>query len=165
VQLTLTYLDGDLGSVPLVLKPAAGSSGSWGADSTAVSQPGQWQADLLVRRQGQDDVRSTMRFTVALGNATPPTDSLAAYPPLPSWLPLGLAAAAAFTLLSALMLMLLRTRTTQRQAPLEAEDLRGLPGGRDPLNLSDVDRAREAVGAGQARQSASRATREEEPGA
>ena len=87
VQLTLTYLDDDLGSEPLILQPSAGTTGTWEADSSALSQPGPWQADLLVRRQGQDDVRSTMRFSVvALPTGTAQSDSSATYPPVPSWL-------------------------------------------------------------------------------
>src|SRR5260370_20011704 len=62
VQLTLTFLDNDLGSEPLILQPSTGTPETWEADSSPLSQPGPWQADLLVRRQGQDDVRSTILF-------------------------------------------------------------------------------------------------------
>src|SRR6266568_1249621 len=161
VQLTLTFLDDDLGSEPLILQPSTGTPGTWEADSSALSQPGPWQADLLVRRQGQDDVRSTMRFpVVALPTGTAQTDSSAAYPPVPSWLPLGLGGAASLLLLGAVVVVLLSRRTRQQQVPLESEGLRALLRGRDSFDLADVDRAHEAVGAGQARQSAERSMRE-----
>ncbi len=164
VQLTLTYLDDDLGSEPLILQPSAGTPGTWEADSSALSQPGPWQADLLVRRQGQDDVRSTLRFPVVAPPTdtaqTAQTDSSAAYPPVPSWLPLGLGGAASLLLLGAVVVVLLSRPTRQPQVPLESEGLRALLRGRDPFDMADVDRAHEAVGAGQARQSAQRAMRE-----
>jgi mono/diheme cytochrome c family protein len=85
VQLTLTYLDGELGSQPLVLSPA-GDGGTWAADAALLSQPGRWQAQLLVRRQNQDDARSAVRFTVAgPGSAADVASSPQAdYPLLPS---------------------------------------------------------------------------------
>jgi copper transport protein len=154
VQLTLTYLDGDLGSEPLILQPTAGTSGTWEADSSALSQPGQWQADLLVRRQGQDDVRSTMRFpVVAASNVSTQTDSSAAYPPVPAWLPLALGGTAAFLVLCAVVVRPLSRRTSRRQVPLEPESFRAVLRGRDPFDLSDdLEQAHEAVGAGQAGQ-------------
>jgi hypothetical protein len=164
VQLTLTYLDGDLGSQPLILQHSWATSGTWETDSTAMSQPGQWQADLLVRRQGQDDVRSTMRFSVvALTTTSAETSASAAYPPLPSWLPLAAGGATAFAMLCALMVLLLRGRTRRRLAPLEPEDLGALLRGRDPFHGSVSDPANEPVGAGQARQPAQRSMGEEGP--
>src|SRR5262249_48806032 len=85
VQLTLTYLDGELGSQPLVLSPA-GTEATWAADGALLSQPGRWQAQLLVRRQNQDDARSAVRFPVARPGAPAGLASApqAAYPLLPS---------------------------------------------------------------------------------
>ena len=157
----MTYLDDDLGSEPLILQPSTGTPGTWEADSSALSQPGPWQADLLVRRQGQDDVRSTMRFpVVALPTGTAQTDSSAAYPPVPSWLPLGLGGAVSLLLLGAVIVVQLRRRTRRQQVPLESEGLRALLRGRDPFDVADVDRAHGAVGAGQSRRTAQRAMRE-----
>ncbi len=165
VQLTLTYLDGDLGSAPLALQPSASTSGLWESDSAALSQPGQWQADLLVRRQGQDDVRSTMRFTVvAVPSATRQPDLSGAYPPVPTWLPPALGGAAAVVILCVILLTLVSRRTTRRQTPLEPESLRAVLRGSDPIKQSDDDSRQEAVGAGQARRSAQRAMREKGSG-
>ncbi len=161
VQLTLTYLDGDLGSEPLILQPSVGTAGTWEADSSAMSQPGQWQADLLIRRQGEDDVRSTLRFPVVASQAA--NHPSAAYPPVPSWLPLALGGAASFLVLGAVVVVLLRRTTRRRQAPLEPEGLRALLRGRDPAGLAGVDRAHEAVAAGQPRQSAQSAVRGKGP--
>jgi mono/diheme cytochrome c family protein/uncharacterized membrane protein len=85
VQLTLTYLDAELGSQPLVLQPSETARATWEAESAFLSQPGQWQAELLVRRANQDDVRTAVRFTVAgPGGAAVQTAPAAAYPLLPS---------------------------------------------------------------------------------
>ena len=63
-------------------------------------------------------------------------------------------------LLGADIVVQLSRRTMRQQVPLESEGLRAPLRGRDPFDLADVDRAHEAVGAGQARQSAERAMRE-----
>jgi mono/diheme cytochrome c family protein len=85
-QLTLTYLDAEQGSQPLILPPAADKPDTWSSTAPLLSQPGQWQAEVLVRRTGQDDLRSSLRFLVAgPGGAAPPSSSASAgYPLLPS---------------------------------------------------------------------------------
>ncbi|MBV9356836.1 MAG: CopD family protein [Chloroflexi bacterium] len=87
VQLNLTFLDAELGSQPLVLQLADGSSPpTWQAETPALSQAGQWQAELLVRRTGQDDARNALRFVVTGPGAQPVASSsgVASYPLLPS---------------------------------------------------------------------------------
>jgi mono/diheme cytochrome c family protein len=87
VQLTLTFLDGELGSQPLVLAAGPGSNPpAWAADSPLLSQPGAWQAQLLIRRTGLDDARSAIRFSVAGASGAPIASAPAAgvYPLLPS---------------------------------------------------------------------------------
>src|SRR5207244_9185256 len=84
VQLNLTFLDADLGSQPVVLDPAPDKPGTWQTSTPFLSQPGQWQADLLVRRTGQDDLRGSLRFAVSGvgGGAPPPTGTATAGYPL-----------------------------------------------------------------------------------
>ena len=149
VQLTLTYLDGDLRSQPLILQPGASTSATWEAVSAALSQPGQWQADLLVRRQAQDDVRSTMRFPVVLPSAAAPTNASATYPPLPSWLMLMLGGAASIVVLVAAGAMLVVRRRRQSQTPLEPDELRELLRGRAPFDNFDADSATRPSGSHQ----------------
>jgi mono/diheme cytochrome c family protein len=85
VQLTLTYLDAELGSQPLVLQPVDGSNPpTWQADSPLLSQAGRWQAELLVRRNNQDDAVTAIRFTVAGPGAQEAEAPTAQYPLLPS---------------------------------------------------------------------------------
>ncbi len=86
VQLTLTYLEADFGSQPLILSPAQTSPFTWEAASPLLSQPGQWQVELLVRRTDQDDAQTAFRFAVAgPGGAGVEQAALAAaYPLLPS---------------------------------------------------------------------------------
>jgi hypothetical protein len=63
VQLTLGFLDAELGSQPMILQPVDGSSPPvWQGDAPLLSQPGNWQADLLVRRTGRDDLINTQQF-------------------------------------------------------------------------------------------------------
>ncbi len=85
VQLTLTYLDADVGSQPLVLEQAPTGAAVWSASSPLLSQPGAWQAELLVRRTGKDDLDTAFRFTVT-GAGAPATPRVASadYPLLPS---------------------------------------------------------------------------------
>jgi copper transport protein len=84
VQLTLTYLDSELGSQPLVL-PESSTPGTWETTSPLLSQAGTWQADLLIRRTGQDDARGSVRFLVAgPGGAPQPSVATGVYPLLPS---------------------------------------------------------------------------------
>src|SRR5229473_3781815 len=86
VQLTLTYLDAELGSQPVVLPQAPTAPDTWETTSPLLSQAGTWQAEMLVRRTGQDDARTALRFLVAgPGGAGPPLASVSgAYPLLPS---------------------------------------------------------------------------------
>ena len=85
-QLTLTYLDSELGAQPVVLDPVPEALGTWQSVTPFLSQPGQWQADLLVRRTGQDDLRGSLRFQVSgPGAAAAQTSTATAnYPLLPS---------------------------------------------------------------------------------
>ena len=86
VQLTLTYLDSQLGSQPVVLSQSSTAPDTWETTSPLLSQAGNWQAEMLVRRTGQDDARTALRFVVAgPGGAPQATASVsAAYPLLPS---------------------------------------------------------------------------------
>lgn len=86
VQLTLTYLDSELGSQPLVLPQVADGSPRWEATTALLSQAGTWQAEMLVRRAAQDDARTALRFLVAAPGGGLQTRSIAAtaYPLLPS---------------------------------------------------------------------------------
>ncbi|MBV9542855.1 MAG: CopD family protein, partial [Chloroflexi bacterium] len=86
VQLTLTYLDAQLGSQPLVLSQSSTSPDTWESTSPMLSQAGTWQAELLVRRTDQDDARSALRFLVAGPGGAPAetTTAFGAYPLLPS---------------------------------------------------------------------------------
>ena len=86
VQLTFTYLDSELGSQPLVLPQSASASDTWEVTSALLSQAGTWQAEMLVRRTGQDDARTAVRFVVAgFGGAQPPAATASSqYPLLPS---------------------------------------------------------------------------------
>jgi mono/diheme cytochrome c family protein len=86
VQLTLTYLDSQLGSQPVVLNQSSSAPDTWETTSPLLSQAGNWQAEMLVRRTGQDDARTALRFVVAgPGGAPPPTATVSGtYPLLPS---------------------------------------------------------------------------------
>jgi copper transport protein len=86
VQLTFTYLDSELGSQPVVLPQSSTAADTWETTSALLSQAGTWQAEMLVRRTGQDDSRTALRFLVAgPGGAPQPTASVSgAYPLLPS---------------------------------------------------------------------------------
>lgn len=86
VQLTLTYLDAQLGSTPLVLTESSSAPDTWESTSPLLSQAGTWQAEMLVRRTGQDDARTALRFLVAGPGGAPAQTAVAsgAYPLLPS---------------------------------------------------------------------------------
>jgi mono/diheme cytochrome c family protein len=85
VQLTTTFLDQELGSQPLVLQPADGKPGTWQGDAAVLSQAGQWQVELFVRRTAMDDARTAFRFTVVGPGGAPASSApVAAYPLLPS---------------------------------------------------------------------------------
>jgi copper transport protein len=86
VQLTLTYLDSELGSQPVVLAESSSAPDTWETTSPLLSQAGSWQAEMLVRRTGQDDARTALRFVVAApgGAAQPAPSASSAYPLLPS---------------------------------------------------------------------------------
>jgi copper transport protein len=86
VQLTLTYLDQELGSQPVVLTESSSAPDTWETTTPLLSQAGTWQAEMLVRRTGQDDARTALRFIVtAPGGAPQPSASVTgAYPLLPS---------------------------------------------------------------------------------
>ncbi len=86
VQLTLTYLDAELGSQPIVLPQSSTAPDTWELTSPSLSQAGTWQAELLVRRTAQDDARTAIRFLVASpgGTQQPTASTSGAYPLLPS---------------------------------------------------------------------------------
>jgi len=86
VQLTFTFLDAELGSQPVVLPHSTSAADTWETTSPLLSQAGTWQAEMLVRRTGQDDARTALRFLVAgPGGSGQPTSSVSgAYPLLPS---------------------------------------------------------------------------------
>jgi copper transport protein len=86
VQLTLTYLDSELGSQPVVLNQSSSAPDTWETTSPLLSQAGTWQAEMLVRRAGQDDARTALRFVVAGpgGTSQAATSVTGAYPLLPS---------------------------------------------------------------------------------
>ena len=86
VQLTLTYLDSQLGSQPVVLTQSSSSADVWETTSPLLSQAGNWQAEMLVRRTGQDDARTALRFVVAGPAGAPQTPIAvnAGYPLLPT---------------------------------------------------------------------------------
>jgi mono/diheme cytochrome c family protein len=86
VQLTLTYLDSQLGSQPVVLTQSSSAPDVWETTSPLLSQAGNWQAEMLVRRTGQDDARTALRFVVAGPGGAPQTSTAvrAGYPLLPS---------------------------------------------------------------------------------
>jgi copper transport protein len=126
VQLTLTYLDRELGSQPLVFQPTSGSMlPAWQVDSPLLSQAGDWQAELLVRRAGQDDARSALRFKViAPGSASAGPALAAVYPLLPSPLiSLAYALIAAGGGLALATLWRMRRRARRAWAPLASAAL------------------------------------------
>jgi len=86
VQLTMTYLDEQFGSTPLVLPASTTQPGRWEITSPLLSQEGSWQAELLVRRTNQDDARSAVRFLVSGFGGPPqqPATATGTYPLLPS---------------------------------------------------------------------------------
>jgi mono/diheme cytochrome c family protein len=87
VQLTLTYLDSQLGSQPVVLQPSSTDPNTWETTTPLLSQAGTWQAEMLVRRTGQDDARTAERFVVASTGGAPQTTAStvsSAYPLMPS---------------------------------------------------------------------------------
>ncbi len=126
VQLTFTYLDSELGSQPVVLPESSTAPDTWTTTSALLSQAGTWQAEMLVRRTGQDDARTAVRFVVAGPGGAPQaaTSVSGAYPLLPS-APVALAyaliAAGAVVAVVALVRSVReprRRRAFQRQAAL-----------------------------------------------
>ena len=63
VELTLKFLDRDIGSERFVLENEGG--GVFAAETDAIGIAGGWQAGLLVRRPGEFDSRTAVRFQVA----------------------------------------------------------------------------------------------------
>src|SRR5205807_4727559 len=60
VQLTFTYLDSELGAQPIVLTQSSSSADTWATSSPLLSQAATLQAEMLVRRTGQDDAPTAM---------------------------------------------------------------------------------------------------------
>jgi copper transport protein len=121
VQLTLTYLDAELGSQPLVL-PAGSSPGTWEVTSPLLSQAGTWQADLLVRRTNEDDARSSLRFLVSGPGGAPaqPATAAGVYPLLPSP-QVAVAYALVVAGLGVAIVGALRARRTRRRVRLQQQ--------------------------------------------
>jgi len=126
VQLTFTFLDAELGSQPVVLPPSTSAPDTWEMTSPLLSQAGTWQAEMLVRRTGQDDARTALRFVIAgPGGAPQATSSVSsAYPLLPSpMVSLAYALIAVGVVVSAIAMVRAlreprRRRALQRQAAL-----------------------------------------------
>jgi len=130
VQLTFTYLDAELGSQPVVLPQSASVPDTWETPSALLSQAGTWQAEMLVRRTGQADARTALRFVVAgLAGAQPPVATVSsAYPLLPSPLvSVAYALAAAGAVVTALA-VLRAVRKPRRRRSMRV-DLAGIGAG------------------------------------
>jgi copper transport protein len=102
--LRLTFLDQDLGETEVVLEPAG--EGRYVAQGRQLSVLGQWQAEMIVRRDGRDDSRTAVRFGIPA--ATPATSA----PPtvLPALTPAGTVALVMLALALALILVAIRLR-------------------------------------------------------
>ncbi len=126
VQLTLTYLDSELGSQPVVLTESSTAPDTWETTSPLLSQAGSWQAEMLVRRTGQDDARTALRFMVTAPGGAPQSAPAvsSAYPLLPSpmmslaFLLLGIGALVVVVALVRAIREPKRRRAFQRQAAL-----------------------------------------------
>ena len=68
VSLRFTYLDSNLGVTEIQLAP--GSSGRFTAQTSDLAVAGRWQAELAVRRAGQDDVIAEYGFDVTPNGAS-----------------------------------------------------------------------------------------------
>jgi mono/diheme cytochrome c family protein len=70
----------------VVLTESSDAPDTWETTSPLLSQAGSWQAEMLVRRTGQDDARTALRFMVTApgGAAQPAPSASSAYPLLPS---------------------------------------------------------------------------------
>lgn len=62
VYLRFTFLDSDLGVAQTVLQPTG--NGRFTGQSSDLAVAGRWQGEVIVRRPGHDDVRSTYGFSV-----------------------------------------------------------------------------------------------------
>lgn len=80
VDVDFTYLDQALGSALVTTTPR--EPGVYAAQSPALGLAGRWQADLLLRPPGRDDVRTAFRFVVTPTGARA-GDQAAAPPALP----------------------------------------------------------------------------------
>lgn len=76
--LRFTYQDLDLGTNELALTGAG--DGHYRGEGAYLSQPGNWQADIIVRRQGRDDARTAVRFVVPDAVARPAASTPVAPP-------------------------------------------------------------------------------------
>lgn len=67
VSINLTYLDEALGSNVVIAEPEG--EGRYVAQNIVLGLEGSWQAELLVRRAGQEDVRTAFRFAITPSSA------------------------------------------------------------------------------------------------
>lgn len=64
VDLRLEHLGMDMGSPRLELKAVAAQPGNYLGQAPLLSMAGNWSATLLVQRDGQDDIRMPIKFTL-----------------------------------------------------------------------------------------------------
>lgn len=63
--LRLAFLDQEVGESEIVLAPAGG--GRYTARGRQLGVVGRWQAEIIVRRAGQEDARTAVRFSIPAG--------------------------------------------------------------------------------------------------
>ncbi len=64
VDLRLTMLDMDMGTPQLELKPSGSNTGRYLAQGSILSMGGNWRANILIQRDGQEDVTVPVTFKV-----------------------------------------------------------------------------------------------------
>ncbi|MEK7215063.1 MAG: CopD family protein [Chloroflexota bacterium] len=90
VDVNFSYLDSALGATLERMQPVG--AGRYGVASPTLALEGRWQAGLLVRRPGQEDVRTAFRFRVTPAGAQADTGGSTSTSGLPRLGPLNLAA-------------------------------------------------------------------------
>ncbi len=72
LALIFTMADQSMGATELVAQPAGdGDTGHYVAQGSSLSMVGTWHIELLVRREGQDDVRTTLTLPVEHSSTSP----------------------------------------------------------------------------------------------